>query len=93
MKNHIRKNGQIIQTNKKWSQLKETQKEWISAQLKSEYIDIGLKKSRKPIKEDIENILNVVYEKIEEKNIWISYYEVKKFFLSKINLYNKYLNI
>ena len=29
MKNHMRINGQLLQTNKKWSHLKEKQKNWI----------------------------------------------------------------
>lgn len=33
MKNHIKVNGKILQTNKRFSQLKNSQKEWIAAEL------------------------------------------------------------
>ncbi len=37
MKNHIRINGQLLQTNKKWSHLKEKQKTWIMETARREY--------------------------------------------------------
>ena len=37
MKNHMRINGQLFQTNKKWSHLKEKQKTWIMETAWQEY--------------------------------------------------------
>ena len=37
MKNHMRINGQLLQTNKKWSRLKEKQKTWIMETARQEY--------------------------------------------------------
>ncbi|PFE95009.1 transposase, partial [Bacillus thuringiensis] len=37
MKNHIKVNGKILQTNKKWSHLKQRQRQHISNWLRREY--------------------------------------------------------
>ena len=37
MKNHIRVNGQLLQTTKKWSYLKEKQKNWFLEMAKHEH--------------------------------------------------------
>ncbi|TKI81456.1 transposase, partial [Bacillus mycoides] len=37
MKNHIKVNGKILQTNKKWPHLKQKQREHISKLLRREY--------------------------------------------------------
>ena len=37
MKNHIRINGQLLQTNKKWNHLKEKQKIWIMETARQKY--------------------------------------------------------
>ena len=37
LKNHIRINGQLLQTNKKWNHLKAKQKAWIMETAKREY--------------------------------------------------------
>ena len=38
MRNHEYRNGQLIQTNKRFADLKQKQKEWINNQLKEKYI-------------------------------------------------------
>ncbi|MGG4382855.1 hypothetical protein ABEX08_12530 [Priestia megaterium] len=38
MKNHVYQNGRLIQTNKKFSALKQKQKEWITNELRQRYI-------------------------------------------------------
>ena len=37
MKNHMRINGQLLQTNKKWNHLKKKQKNWIMETARQEY--------------------------------------------------------
>jgi len=37
MKNHIKQNGQLLQTNKKWSALKQSQKTWIQESTATEH--------------------------------------------------------
>jgi len=37
MKNHELINGKLLQTNKKWSALKQSQKQWISEVVREEY--------------------------------------------------------
>jgi hypothetical protein len=39
MRNHEYRNGQLIQTNKRFADLKQKQKEWINNQLKEKYIE------------------------------------------------------
>lgn len=59
MKKHLKVNNKLLNTNKKWKDLKNSQKEWIK-NLARDYS------------------LDEVYEKIQEKEIWIPYLEVKK---------------
>lgn len=76
MKNHIKIGGQILQTNKKFSHLSQKQQEKIYQWIKESY------KSHHP---DDDIILDEVMHKISEQNIWISDYEVKKYYISKKN--------
>ncbi|WP_307443098.1 hypothetical protein [Paenibacillus sp. V4I3] len=46
MKNHIRINGKLLQTNKKFSALKLKQKEWIASLLRSKTISLMLEHQR-----------------------------------------------
>ncbi|WP_353054597.1 hypothetical protein [Bacillus thuringiensis] len=83
MKNHVIANGQILQTNKKWSNLKQNQQNMITEWLQAEYqrfIEVNL---RKPKKKEEEYILDIVLEQIRERNIWIPYQEVKAYFTNK----------
>ena len=78
MKNHIRVEDKLLQTNKKYSSLKFKQKErihsWMYESYKKKYQEL---KKYPDIKYDTE-ILEYVYEKIEEADIWIPYGEVAK---------------
>ncbi|KQX62675.1 hypothetical protein QFZ77_004767 [Paenibacillus sp. V4I3] len=46
LKNHIRINGKLLQTNKKFSALKLKQKEWIASLLRSKTISLMLEHQR-----------------------------------------------
>ncbi|MBJ7987327.1 transposase [Bacillus cereus] len=84
MKNHIKVNGKILQTNKKWSHLKQKQKEHISNWLRREYTQFVKIYHRKPRKYEHDEILHEVMNQIQEREIWIPYDEVKRYYLSKI---------
>lgn len=92
MKNHVIVDKKILQTNKKWAHLKEQQKEFILNLFKNEYKLFGERFSRPPSKIEKQEILNIVYEKIKEKEIWIPLVEVNKFFLSKEKRLNKLIS-
>lgn len=82
MKNHIRVEGKLLQINKKYSALKMKQKErihtWMYEAYKKKYQEL---KQYPDTKYDVE-ILENVYEKIEQADIWIPYGEVAKHYKS-----------
>src|SRR3954447_21149340 len=85
MKNYIKVNGKILQTNKRFSQLKNSQKEWISAELYKLYHE-KMKERRTtrklpPNQRDI--VASSLYAQIQNREIWIPYGEVKKYVFSK----------
>ncbi|MGG3523853.1 transposase [Bacillus pseudomycoides] len=84
MKNHIKVNGQIRQTNKKWSHLRQQQREHISNWLRWEYTKFVQVNHRRLKKYEHDEILSEVMDRIEEREIWIPYGEVKRYYLSKI---------
>lgn len=85
MKNHVYRNGRLIQTNKKFPALTQKQKEWITKELKERYIqtmkypDVKLRPNKR------DQILYDVYNMIEEKDIWIPFDEVQRYYYSKIS--------
>ncbi|MED4240513.1 hypothetical protein [Priestia megaterium] len=84
MKNHVYQNGRLIQTNKKFSALKQKQKEWITNELRQRYISAINYPHIKLHPRKRDQILDEVYDLIEEKEIWIPYGEVKRHYFSKI---------
>lgn len=92
MKNHIVVDNVLVDTNKKWNDLKQQQKEWITQELGEEYIKFVKLFNRKPNIEEKKNIVSTVYSKIKEKNIWIPYNEVHKHFSSRIRKLDNSLN-
>lgn len=84
-KNHKWVGGKLLQTDKKFSQLKETQKEKINNWLYDEYKRIYDQVDKPPDSRRNDEILNAVYEKIEESEIWIPYGEVRQYFYSRKN--------
>lgn len=77
MKNHKLVDGRLLQTNKKWGQLKEKQRIWIIETAKIEYLTFIDKNNKLPRKKHKEAVLDRVYEHINAKEIWIPYYEIK----------------
>ncbi len=78
-------NGQLLQMNKPYSQLKNKQKEKISNWMYEAY--------KKQMAEKLynEETLQMVYDKIEDAKIWIPVYEVAKKYYSKKNQFKKRL--
>ena len=76
MKSHVRVGGKLLQTNKKWSHLKQKQREWISTTTKNEYDRYIATHQKTPGKSGKAEIIDNVYDKINEREIWIPFYEI-----------------
>ena len=76
-KNHEWVGGQLLQTNKKWSQLKERQKTWIQQVAAEDHAAYVAEHGKLPMKKQKEAVLDAVYERINERGIWIPYGEFK----------------
>ena len=85
MSKHRMIDGQLLQMNKSYSQLKNRQKEKISGWMYEAY--------KRQISEKLENeeALQYVFDKIEEEKIWIPDYEVEKRYCAKKNQFKKRL--
>lgn len=85
MKNHIKVNGKLLQTNKRFSQLKNSQKDWLATELFKLYHDKMKERrtTRKLSPDHRDTVISSLYEQIQNREIWIPYGEVKKYALSK----------
>ncbi|WP_419962341.1 hypothetical protein [Psychrobacillus sp. BM2] len=92
MKNHIKVNGKILQTNKRFSQLKNNQKEWIAAELYKLYHNKMKERrtTRKITPDERDVVISSLYEQIQNRDIWIPYVEIKKYVYSKTTKIVKY---
>lgn len=89
-KNHVWDGDRLLQTNKKWGVLKESQKTWIHEQIKlahTQYYDENNRLPMRPSKRD--NLLFAIYERIEERGIWIPFDEFKRVACKAIARYNR----
>ena len=89
MKNHKIVDGRLIQTNKKFSQLKQSQKSKINEWLYQEYRKIYDSKGKPPEKQDKDKIVSAVYDKIEEATIWLPLGELYGYYEAHINKFRK----
>ena len=89
MKNHMMVNGKLLQTNKKFSQLKNSQKQKINGWLYEEYEKLRNENGREPGRPQKEIIINDIYSKIEEAEIWLPFGELYKYYESHINKFRK----
>lgn len=89
MKNHIRVDGRLLQTNKKWSHLKEKQKTWIMDTAKREYDCFVRERGKLPVHGSKQQFNEHIYELIEEKEIWIPYGEIKRVLDARIAHWNR----
>lgn len=81
--------GRLLQTDKRFSSLKMSQKEKISDWLYEEYAKLYDKNKLPPDKRYNDYVLNNVYEKIFDADIWIPFYELRKYFVSRKNHFRK----
>ena len=81
--------GKLLQMNKPFSQLKQSQKEKISEWLYLEYAARYQANGLPPDSRHNEAILDAAYEKNEEAQIWIPFGKVRKYFYSRKNKYRK----
>lgn len=89
MKNHIAVNGKLLRINKKFTQLKSSQKEKINLWLYEEYSRFWEENSREPGKQQKEIIIGDVYAKIEDAGIWLPVGELYKYYESHITKFRK----
>ena len=68
-KNHKMIDGRLLQTNKKYSQLKMKQKEKIAEWMFQATRDYYMKKCTFPSDKHLEEVVDIVYEKIEDAEI------------------------
>ena len=96
-KNHKMVNGQLLQMDKKYSQLKMKQREKIAVWMYEETLAYYNEHHRMPMGHKSNDIVDRVYERIEEAGIWIPYGEVHRQYIKKktkvINRINKELGI
>jgi len=89
MKNHEWVNGKLLQTNKKYSQLKLKQKEKIHEWMYAAFRDSFRRTGKFPDKKEDDEILDFVMQKIENAEIWIPWYEVEKHYKGVKSRLNK----
>ena len=88
-KNHQVVNCRLLQTDKPFSQLTQTQKEKINEWLYQEYRAVYQKVGKVPDARHNDSIVLTAYRKIEEAGIWIPMGEVEKYFFSRKNAFRK----
>ena len=84
MKNHEWVEGRLLQTNKKWSQLKERQKKWVYEAARIEYARFVAERGKQPVHGSKMALIERIYEQIVERGIWIPFEEVSRVLSSRI---------
>jgi hypothetical protein len=76
-KNHVKVNGTLLQTNKKWSHLKQKQRDWIYEITRQEHKKFVEENNRLPMKTGKKKLIAVIETKIDERGIWLPSYELE----------------
>ena len=76
-KNHVRVNGTLLQTNKKWSHLKQKQRDWIYGTTRSEHEKFIEENNRLPMKAGKKKLIAAIEAKIDERGIWLPSHEME----------------
>lgn len=84
-KNHQMVNGRLLQTDKKFSALKEKQKMKINEWFYEAYRKCYLESGKIPTKKNDNEILSYVFAKIDEAQIWIPSGEIYGYFHRRKN--------
>ena len=77
MKNHKMIGSRLLQTNKKWSHLKQSQRTWIFDVTKEEVVVFITTHDHLPGKSGRQIILYKVHDRILDREIWLPYGEIK----------------
>jgi len=77
-KNHVRVNGTLLQTNKKWSHLKQKQREWIYEISRAAHKSFIEGNNRLPMKAGKKKLIDVIVAKVDERGIWLPSYELER---------------
>lgn len=91
LKDHVIVDGKLLLTNKRFSQLKQTQKEQIAQWLYGEYKRVYAAEGRSPSGEEDSQIILSVMALISAKGIWIPESEIIAYYQSKKNHLRKRL--
>ena len=86
---HEKINRRLLNLDKTWRHLSMKQRNWICDQFREEYVGFLNANNRHPNKEQCREIVDIVYGKIQEREIWIPYHEVRKAFSLKLQRYRK----
>lgn len=78
MINHKWVDGQLLQTNKKWGALKQSQRAWISEITREAHAAYVAEHGKLPMKKKKEVIFDIVYDQVVQRNIWVPYHEFKQ---------------
>jgi hypothetical protein len=88
-KNHVKVNGTLLQTNKKWSQLKQKQKDWIYGIVRAEHEKFIEENDRLPMKTGKKKLVAVIETKIDERGIWLPSHELEQGICKYIDRLNR----
>jgi len=77
-KNHVKVNGTLLQTNKKWSLLKQKQREWIYDITREEHKKFVEENNRPPMKTGKKRLIAIIENKVDERGIWLPSHELDK---------------
>lgn len=89
MKNHVKVGGRLLQTNKTWSHLKQKQQEWILQTARKQYDRFLRERGKLPVEGSKKLLIEDIYTKIEERDIWIPYGEVYRVLCKHIARWNR----
>lgn len=92
MKKHVIRDGNCINLNKRISDLKLSQREFLDSILKEGYFKKRVETGKLLTVMEKISIIESAYSKLQEKAIWIPFDEVKVYFSGKINHYEKCFN-
>jgi len=82
-KNHQMVNGQLLQMDKQYSALKQKQKEKIALWMYEETYAYYLQYHKMPMSHRCEIVIDKVYERIQDAEIWIPYGEVYRYYIKR----------
>ena len=77
MKNHVWSDGRLLQTNKKWFALKQSQRMWIHGLTSEEHAAYVKSNGRLPMKKRKDELIDRIFARLDERGIWIPYREFR----------------